>query len=409
MACKKFDKIIDKYVEGLATLEEKKALEKHVECCRACKQEVDGLKGLLESLNSFESMDLPEDFLPTLHNRLLKLKDERRKAPTIIISLQRLCRYNFKGFAFGMATVILAFFLIHFGVMPDINRQGAGGNPVNQKMTGYRSRPSLSVSSPETTLSASPKAESKVTTDAEKAYEKMMMTKNFQIAATTKSQTQGRTVARGGDHMTRSLVPENKKPEEVEPKDAALTKIDMQQEALRENGLGVASAKLLSQEAEKSEELTFYAEDFDRTVVQVLSLADKSDGSIEESKIFESNGESARRAYMVLKVPKENSTKTLEQIKALGGLSVPAPGPQMKSLTVKGPEKAEASQKEEALSEKSKIGQAPLEQGQKEQASLESKELKERALAQGSDVQKPMTIIRINIIEKPSNPESESN
>ena len=78
MACKVYQDLIDKYIEGLVTLEEKNILERHIKVCPECRQEMKDLKQIIKAANSLEPVELPLDFMPNLMEKIEKIPLEQK-------------------------------------------------------------------------------------------------------------------------------------------------------------------------------------------------------------------------------------------------------------------------------------------------------------------------------------------
>ena len=67
MGCSKhYEDLIDKYIEGLVTLEEKELLESHMEVCPDCRQEAKELQKIIKASASLGQVELPVDLKANL-------------------------------------------------------------------------------------------------------------------------------------------------------------------------------------------------------------------------------------------------------------------------------------------------------------------------------------------------------
>lgn len=74
--CDKYNMIIDKYIEGRVSYEEKKLLEEHIKTCDKCQKEVSQLAFIINTCNSLKSLEVPSSFMPCLHNKLLQVRSD---------------------------------------------------------------------------------------------------------------------------------------------------------------------------------------------------------------------------------------------------------------------------------------------------------------------------------------------
>lgn len=347
MACETFREIIDKYVEGLATLDEKTALEEHLSTCADCKSEVEDISKILRAFNSFESVDLPDDFMPSLHDKLLKMQAEHRNTgattffPKFIrnsmASFYNFYRHNSKALAAGLCVILISFFLGRFSGMPGVHLTRTGNN-IEQQMakTESMSASSKAAQSPATLEQRSPEQnpveKNRIQADiSEGSEKKLMMADNSaqseteieeeaqkEIQKNTLKDIQKDVAARAGNNGPVHSIALNKSSRDGSVKDMASSKSGIQYKTLQENNPKAAAATPSSQKEIQSKQVTVLVNDFDKKVVSAISLADQLGGDIQQSKITIESGGKSRKAYIVMKVPVESMVSALEQIEALG-------------------------------------------------------------------------------------------
>lgn len=416
MSCEVYRDIVDKYVEGLATPDERTALEEHMKTCAECKSEVEDISRILRAFGSFESVDLPVDFMPLLHEKLLKVQAERRKTwkmaffPDVIrnftVSFHNFYRQNSRVLAAGLCIVLISFFLGRFSGM-SIDHQAKTGTAIHQQMAQNES----AAPSSKPTKSSAPAEEfldeDKIQADINEGSEKKLMMAGSPAPGETKikegTQKDAAAIARSGDAEQSTAL--NKSSRDGSVKDMTYSKGEVQYKALQEGGPKAAAAIPPSQKEMQSEQVTLYVDDFDKKVVSAISLADQLGGDTQQSRITE-NGDNSRKAYIVMKVPVENLASALEQIQALGETEQDLEEPQVettgeakdmeaeKQMTMQTQVQEEQPDKnlsDEGAGDKATMGKGTAE---KETTDIETED------KEITDREQNMGIIRINIIEK---------
>ena len=87
MACKTYEDLIDKYIEGLVTIEEKDILDRHMEVCPDCRQEVKELRQIIKAAGSLGQVELPPNFAPSLMEKIKSISSEQKpvdKSPRLV-------------------------------------------------------------------------------------------------------------------------------------------------------------------------------------------------------------------------------------------------------------------------------------------------------------------------------------
>lgn len=75
--CKDFSDLIDKYVDGLASQEEKEMLEEHLKACPNCRREVQELKQTIALANLLGQVEMPPDFSTCLSEKIKNISEEK--------------------------------------------------------------------------------------------------------------------------------------------------------------------------------------------------------------------------------------------------------------------------------------------------------------------------------------------
>lgn len=267
MACKQFIGIINRYIEGTITLEEKALLEEHVRDCADCKEELEELQGLVRTLNSMESVSLPTNFTPILIERIreLPVKQERqvklssfleffRNLPGLFSSFY----HNNKKFLAGAFSV----FIIGIIILTVLNN-----DPLNIQFSDLGN------------LTKKEIADEAMPFD----YEMPEEAKEF--------------MAGGAAPQTRNLMSTADQAESID-----LKKVKAEQKIIRDVDLHLS------------------VRDFDNKVEAALNLADNRGGYVENSYISEKNSSTPRSAHISMRVPQEDLPQVIEELKSFGKL-----------------------------------------------------------------------------------------
>jgi len=70
MECTRIKERLSEYVDGMLDAQTEARIEEHLSTCKACKEELAGLKALVKELSALESVAAPEDFLDKVHERI---------------------------------------------------------------------------------------------------------------------------------------------------------------------------------------------------------------------------------------------------------------------------------------------------------------------------------------------------
>jgi len=263
--------IIDKYIEGMATTEEKDILESHLSQCADCRQEVEELSFIVKSTNSLSQMDLPENFAFSLHERLLEVQPGKHRQYNKISGENWWSRFydfyrsNKKVLASGFAVLIIGIFVF----------QLLHGGP------GY-----------DMALISANKAAEMAKSEAESPR-----------AGT--SQLFSQEMASAGVSDQNSVV------QKEMPMMSSASENSLFSEDVSE---AQKTRKIIKQAS-----LTVYVEDFENKVEYTLGLPKKLGGYIENSSIYGGdNGKSRRSAFIALRIPESELENILDELRNLG-------------------------------------------------------------------------------------------
>ncbi|GLI50453.1 hypothetical protein TSYNTROOL_05390 [Tepidanaerobacter syntrophicus] len=79
-ACKDFSDLIDKYVDGFASPEEKKLLEEHLKVCPNCRREVEELRQTVALTNLVGEVETPPNFSINLSEKINEISKTQRSS-----------------------------------------------------------------------------------------------------------------------------------------------------------------------------------------------------------------------------------------------------------------------------------------------------------------------------------------
>ncbi|HEX2944621.1 MAG TPA: anti-sigma factor [Clostridia bacterium] len=110
------------YLDNELSAEEKRLFEEHIESCRACKQELDEMSGIISLCTSLPQQELPQGFKAELHEKLLAVAESQKSNVTGIEKFKRI-RYikMISSVAAGLLLIFLTGSLIRYGFLrPDM-------------------------------------------------------------------------------------------------------------------------------------------------------------------------------------------------------------------------------------------------------------------------------------------------
>ncbi|MDI3481856.1 MAG: hypothetical protein PWQ97_1511 [Tepidanaerobacteraceae bacterium] len=314
MACEAYREIIDRFVGNLATAEEKKDLEEHMKTCGECRSEVEDISRMLKAFNSFESVDLPDDLMPLLHERLLKIcaeSAEKEKNISVCNLMKRLTailynfyRINSKVLTAGICAALISFFLGRFSVMPASFKYG-----INTAVEYDKIQPDDGPGSAKRLMMA--KSASQDEKDIKQdAPQEIQKGKQENIQNDTAAGASGDTAGRSAE-LTRSS-------RNGMMKEYASAKNATQYKVQQASGPKAAAATSITGQDGDACSVVVRVYDFDKKVVFTISLAHQLSGDIQKAEITADSEDNSRTAYIVMKIPVEREASALEQIKALG-------------------------------------------------------------------------------------------
>lgn len=268
MACKTYEDLIDKYIEGLVNIEEKAILDRHMEVCPDCRQEVKELRQMIRVAGSLGQVDLPPDFAPSLMEKIKSISPEQKpvdKSPRLVSLIRDFPAFisnyyyhNKRAFIAVMSVFLIGIIVVTVYNMGIFNMNYATKSAKDE--AAYESAPA--------------------------AESPMMM---------------GRV----------GMPTENKV--ESESFDGARD-MNMAMQSLKTFSTEERTQKII-----KNADMSIYVEKFDEKVDEIINLVDDLGGYIENSQIEGSkSADSSRRAYMTLRIPQAQLTNALDRFKAMG-------------------------------------------------------------------------------------------
>ncbi len=270
MACKTYEDLIDKYVEGLVTTEEKAILDRHMEVCPDCWQEVKELKQILKTANSLGQVELPLDFSPSLMGKIKSIAQQKpvNKSPRLVSLIRDILAFisnsyyhNKRAFIAVMSVLFIGIFVVTVYNLGIFNMNYATKS-VNDE-AAYESAPAAE--SPMMTSGAGMPTQDQVESESFDGVKDMNMARQSQKAISTEERVQ----------------------------------------------------KII-----KNADMSIYVEKFDEKVDEIINLVDDLGGYIENSRIEGSkSADLSRRAYMTLRIPQVQLTNALDRFKAMGRVS----------------------------------------------------------------------------------------
>jgi anti-sigma-K factor RskA len=94
MKCKKIQKLLPGYLEGVLSADELKILENHIHTCDACRREYQIFEETIQLASSLEveypPPDVWEAFIPMLHVRIMREKEKESYRKTFFLRFSRL-------------------------------------------------------------------------------------------------------------------------------------------------------------------------------------------------------------------------------------------------------------------------------------------------------------------------------
>ena len=269
MACSThYEDLIDKYVEGLVTVEEKEILESHLKVCSDCRQEVEELQQIIRAAGSLGQVELPEDFTPTLMEKIRDLSYQQvsyKKTPSLLSFIRNIPSVFFDCFYYNKKAFIavVGVFLVGIFLVSVYNQNNLGINFATKS------------------------------TKDEAAYE-------IAPAGPDLLMMEGAGVSNG---------------RQLESESAS----SVQQMSSADTSLKASSTQERTQKIIKNAHISIYVEKFDAKVDEIIKTVDELGGYIETSQIQEGkSADSPRRAYMTLRIPQDKLNDALDKFKAMG-------------------------------------------------------------------------------------------
>jgi len=262
MGCSNYcESLIDKYVEGLATVEEKELLESHMKDCLNCRQEVRELQEIIKAAGSLEQVELPQDFMPNLMEKIREMsyiQTSHEKGPRLLNLIRNIPALLYDSFYHNKRTFAVAVSALLIGIFV---------------FTAYN----------------------------QGSFNMNYATKSAKEEAATESSYAGQAPM-----MMKSLGSSN----QIER--------ESPQANIADAGINSFTAER-TQKIIKNADITIYVEKFDEKVDEVIKTVDELGGYIENSQIQGDNSSThPRRAYMALRIPQDKLNDALDKFKSLG-------------------------------------------------------------------------------------------
>ena len=88
MDCTRIRELLSEYIDDVLDPDMRARVEKHLDDCRACTEELIALQALVHDLGSLERIRAPEDFLDRLHERLEPRFTSRRLIHLLFVPMR---------------------------------------------------------------------------------------------------------------------------------------------------------------------------------------------------------------------------------------------------------------------------------------------------------------------------------
>ncbi|NLZ52520.1 MAG: DUF4349 domain-containing protein [Thermoanaerobacteraceae bacterium] len=262
-----YEDLIDKYVEGQVTVEEKYILEKHVKVCSDCMQEVEELQQIIKAAGSLGQVELPADFTPNLMEKIKDLSylQTSHKTPHLLSLIRNIpallfgCYYhNKRAFIAVMSVLLVGIFVVTV--------YNQGNFDINYATKSVKD---------EAVYESAPAAESPMIND--------------------------------GAGISGQIQLENESIRQAP------------QTSMADTSLKAFSAEEKTQKIIKNDDISIYVEKFDEKLDETIKIVDELGGYIENSQIQGGkSADSPRRAYMALRIPQAKLNDALDKFKAMG-------------------------------------------------------------------------------------------
>ncbi|MGI6684580.1 MAG: anti-sigma factor family protein [Bacillota bacterium] len=143
MNCKKVQDLLSPYLDQVLSEEENNLIEKHLEKCSSCQQELTNLKNALSMIQTLPELPLPENFQVDLRRKLAAVKhgdEEVKKKGWLII-------FPYRWASLSMAAVLLlVLYSFMSPLLPKLEKQSdisAPNDVLNTKIARFAAEDSL--------------------------------------------------------------------------------------------------------------------------------------------------------------------------------------------------------------------------------------------------------------------------
>ncbi len=264
MACEPFEELVNKYVEGLITLDEKKFLDEHIEKCADCRDEMKCINEIVKTLNCIEQVDLPRDFMSALHEKLVQVHGKHKNVGH---------RTGIQSFLKNMSEIFLSFYGQNKKRIAAVIAVIIIGLFSFKILTEFR-------------------------------FGNIAMQKGDEITTEQASEERGQVYM---DIDRDEAVPEGnfENTERAPLQKLSSTSLDYG---------SVSERKII-----KSASITVYVEDFEQKLASSIGLAQKYGGYVENSSVSSHNArEPSREAYISIRIPEASLINAIDEIKSFG-------------------------------------------------------------------------------------------
>ena len=269
MAFERFEELINKYIEGTITLEEREILNEHIRNCAECREELKAMEQIVKTLNSVEQVELPHDYMSTLHDKLVRVSSKQstdrtsfnfsglKKALTVFSGFVQ----NKRRIAAGIAVILVGIIGIKILTQPTFdNLSMSGSGEIGIQQSEMAEEDSFFVESDE-----------------------------------------------GIDNESRKYLMKSAPQEQALEQPSLMSSTPLEEESVRER-------KII-----KSAGITVYVEHFEQKLESSIELAQRYGGYVENSNVTSyDSGIISRQANITIRVPEDKLMDAVEEIRSFG-------------------------------------------------------------------------------------------
>lgn len=123
--CKDFSDLIDKYVDGFVSPEEKKSLEEHLKVCPNCRREIEELRQTMALTNLVGEVELPPNFFINLSEKINEIsktqRSSKRSFSGLLLNFYQSHKRVFTAAAGAIVVFMLIFTFYYLGKNSNVN------------------------------------------------------------------------------------------------------------------------------------------------------------------------------------------------------------------------------------------------------------------------------------------------